>query len=87
MIWAVLGFDRNSDSVVVERELPASFTEDDAARLVGPHPDLVGSSFPLSESQLAAVAPLLGVKPDTDRIAYFLEAQDDSWGTHWSLVT
>jgi len=78
MIWVVMGFDRDGDSPVVERELPASFTEDDAARLVGPHPDLIGSSFPLSESRLAAVATLLGLQPDTDRIAYFLEAQDDS---------
>ncbi|MFD7728931.1 hypothetical protein ACFV6F_00895 [Kitasatospora phosalacinea] len=73
-----MGFDRNSDSLAVERELPANFTENDAARLVGPHPDLIGSSFPLSESQLAAIAPLLRLQPDTDRIAYFLEAQDDS---------
>ncbi|MFB7943845.1 hypothetical protein ACFC6L_02895 [Kitasatospora phosalacinea] len=36
MTWVVTGFDRNSDSPVVERELPANFTEDDAARLVGP---------------------------------------------------
>ncbi|GLW54675.1 hypothetical protein Kpho01_26860 [Kitasatospora phosalacinea] len=78
MIWVVLGFDRNSASMVVEWELPASFTEDDAAQLIGPHPDLVGSSFPLSESQLAAVTPLLEGKPDGDRIAYFLEVQDGS---------
>ncbi|MFJ4680632.1 hypothetical protein [Kitasatospora sp. NPDC088783] len=80
MTWVVLGFDRNSDSLVVEWELPASFTEDGAARLVGPHPDLAGSSFPLPESRLAAVSALLGVRTDTDRIAYFLEAQDDSRG-------
>ncbi|MCG6494809.1 hypothetical protein [Kitasatospora sp. A2-31] len=80
MIWVVLGFDRSSDSVVVEWELPESFTEDDAARLVGPHPDLVGSSFPLSESELAAVSRLLGVRTDAGRVAYFLEAQDDSRG-------
>ncbi|RAJ29634.1 hypothetical protein K353_06616 [Kitasatospora sp. SolWspMP-SS2h] len=82
MIWVVLGFDRNSDSLVVEQELPASFTADDAARLVGPHPDLIGSSFPLAESQLAAVSALLDVRADPDRIAYFLEAQDDAWGVH-----
>ncbi|MFE9428571.1 hypothetical protein ACFYNO_37145 [Kitasatospora sp. NPDC006697] len=78
VIWVVLGFDRSDDSLAVEWELPADFGEADAARLVGPYPDLIGSSFPLSDLQLAEVERLLSVEADSTAYAYFLEAQDDS---------
>ncbi|GAA1942682.1 hypothetical protein GCM10009738_15040 [Kitasatospora viridis] len=78
MIWVVLGFDRSDDTLAVEWELPADFTEADAARLVGPFPDLIGSSFPLSDAQLAEVERLLSVEADSTGYSYFLEAQDDS---------
>ncbi|MGW4644936.1 DUF7683 domain-containing protein [Kitasatospora sp. NPDC004289] len=77
MIWAVLGFDRHDDSLTVEWELPAGFTVTDAARLVGDHPDLIGSSFPLDEAQAAVVAALMGTTADTAGTAYFLEAQSE----------
>ncbi|MFF0387671.1 hypothetical protein ACFYS8_03140 [Kitasatospora sp. NPDC004615] len=78
MIWVVLGFDRSDDELVVERTLPASFDEASAANLVGPWPDLIGSSFPLSDDQLPVIEELIGVKADGAKVSYFLEAQQGS---------
>lgn len=48
-------------------------TEADAARLVGDHPHLIGSSFPLDQAQAAAA--LMGATADTTSTLYFLETQ------------
>jgi hypothetical protein len=75
MIWVILGFDKRTDDLLEEHHLPADFTVDSAAGIVGDHPELIGASFPLSPEQMDQVEGLCGFRLAPECCLYFLEAQ------------
>lgn len=77
MTWIVVGFDKHDDHLVIEFELPGTFTDRDAAAWVGDDPMLQYASFPMSEDSLNLMATMLSVEVDPQSIAYFLECVRD----------
>ncbi|MER7753045.1 hypothetical protein [Kitasatospora sp. NPDC097643] len=76
MRWQVESYERDGDAHLADHVLPG-FTVADAARLVGDHPDLIGSAFPLDAGQVAAVSAVLGTELDPAAAAHFLIARAD----------
>ncbi|MEV7022206.1 hypothetical protein [Kitasatospora sp. NPDC093558] len=75
MGWYVEAFERDGDGLLAEYPLPG-FTEADAVRLVGDHPDMT-ACFPLDAGQLAVLAGRLGTVLEPEAAAYFLSVYAD----------
>jgi hypothetical protein len=67
------GYDRRTDVLVVEHDIDSVFDKVKTIVDIGPDdPDAVGS-YPLSNSQIRAIADLLGTEFDNDRYEFFVE--------------
>ncbi|MGW4895244.1 hypothetical protein ACWEQL_23680 [Kitasatospora sp. NPDC004240] len=77
MTWYIEAYESDGDAHLADHPLPADFTVADAAAVVGDHPDLIGSAFPLDADGLAALGARAGTVLDPGAAAYFLIARAD----------
>jgi hypothetical protein len=73
----IVGFDRSSDLVAFELDVPNAVLEQvkKIAKVPASDPDLLGS-YPLSQQQIAMIADAAHARIDPAQCKYFLEAYE-----------